>query len=358
MSRQFYLFEQGNIEVLKSLNYEVHCAANYDDANERLDSLDIIRHNFDIKRSPVSFKNIIAYKQLKKIIKTENFDAIHCHSPMGGVLTRLIAKSCGVDTVLYTAHGFHFYKGAPLINWLIYYPIEKWLSKYTDLIITINKEDFHRAKLFNTCRVEYVPGIGIECDKIKKTQNQRRFKRLEFTLTDNTFLILSIGELNKNKNHESIIRAIANLNNRNIQYFICGSGVLEKKLRLLINSLELNDNVKLLGYRNDIHELCAAADLFVFPSYREGLSVSLMEAMAAGLPIIASNIRGNTDLIKSNINGILVEPDDIESIKTSILKLMNEPKLRNKMKLNNENDIEKFAIQNVSELMKNIYNSL
>lgn len=142
VSRQFYLFEQGNIEVLKSLGYEIHGAANFDDANERLDALDIIRHPFDIQRSPFSLKNIKAYKQLKQIMKSERFDAVHCHSPVGGVLARLAAKASKISPVIYTAHGFHFYKGAPRKDWLIYYNIEKYLSKYTDILVTINKEDY------------------------------------------------------------------------------------------------------------------------------------------------------------------------------------------------------------------------
>lgn len=157
VSRQFYLFEQGNIEVLKSLGYEIHGAANFDDANERLDELDIIRHHFDIQRSPFSLKNIKAFRQLKKIMQSENFCAVHCHSPMGGVLARLAAKSSGIYPVIYTAHGFHFYRGAPCKNWLIYYNIEKYLSKYTDILVTINKEDYARAKDFYSKKVVFVP---------------------------------------------------------------------------------------------------------------------------------------------------------------------------------------------------------
>ena len=166
VSRQFTLFERGNIEVLKELGYEVHCVANYSDATEDLKELGIIEHNIDIQRSPFSLKNIKAYKQLRNIINSDKYDLIHCHSPMGGVLARLAAKKTrkiNHTRVIYTAHGFHFFKGAPLINWMLYYPVEKCLSKYTDCLITINQEDYNIArKKFKARKVELVNGIGVD----------------------------------------------------------------------------------------------------------------------------------------------------------------------------------------------------
>ena len=200
VSRQFYLFEQGNIEVLKSLGYEVHGAANFVDANERLDALDIVRHPFDIQRSPFSLKNIKAYKQLIEIMKSESFDAVHCHSPMGGVLARLAAKSIGLSPVIYTAHGFHFYDGAPRKNWLIYYNVEKYLSKFTDTIVTINKEDYSRAKTFKAKSVIAVPGIGVDSSKFDNVKVDRNKKREELAIPEGAIVLLTIGEMIKRKN--------------------------------------------------------------------------------------------------------------------------------------------------------------
>ncbi|MDF1616148.1 glycosyltransferase family 4 protein [Petrocella sp. FN5] len=358
VSRQFYLFEQGNIEVLKSLGYEVHGAANFEDINERLDKIDIVRHHFDIQRSPFSLKNIKAYKQLKTIMKSENFDAVHCHSPMGSVLARLVARSIKLKNVIYTAHGFHFYKGAPIINWLLYYPIEKWLSRYTDILITINKEDFDRANSFKTCRVEYIPGIGVDSSKFSEDKRIRTKKRSELNIPENSFVILSVGELNRNKNHEAVIRAISKIANKDVLYLICGKGILENYLNDLIQELGLSNQVKLLGFRNDLDEIYQAADLFAFPSYREGLSVSLMEAMASGLPIVASQIRGNVDLIESNDNGLLFKPKNTESCAISIEKIISNSGLRNEMKHRNLITIKKFSKKNVSEKMRDIYKNL
>lgn len=355
VSRQFYLFEQGNIEVLKSLGYEVHGAANFEDANERLDALDIVRHPFDIQRSPFSLKNIKAYKQLKKIMKSENFDAVHCHSPMGGVLARLAAKSIGLKNVIYTAHGFHFYKGAPVLNWVLYYPVEKWLSRYTDILITINKEDFERATSFKTCRVEYIPGIGVDSSEFSENKRLRTKKRNELNIPENSFVILSVGELNKNKNHKAIIKAISKISNQNIEYLICGQGRLQNYLDKLVSRLRLTNKVKLLGFRNDISEICSAADLFAFPSYREGLSVSLIEAMSSGLPVICSNIRGNVDLIEDNVNGVIFNPKNMEEIVNSIIRMYNDEELRNLCSHQNHSKSNTYSMKSVKHKMKYIY---
>lgn len=358
VSRQFYLFEQGNIEVLKSLGYEVHAAANFSDANERLDDLDIIRHHFDIGRSPFSLKNIKAYKQLKNIINSESFDVIHCHSPMGGVLTRLAAKSVENSTVIYTAHGFHFYNGAPKKNWIFYYTVEKYLSKFTDLLITINKEDYERAKSFNCKEVVYVPGIGVDTTKFNKMLSVRNEKRKELGISNNTTVLLSIGELIKRKNHKTVLRAISRLENQNIVYLICGKGEQESNLKELVRSLDIEEKVRFLGFRNDIEEICLASDLFVFPSYQEGLPVSLMEAMSAGLPIVCSSIRGNTDLIENGKGGFLLRPDDDEGFTKSIDIIITDTDLRKRMSDWNISKVKKFDKSTVKEKMKTLYSNL
>ncbi|WP_338449640.1 glycosyltransferase family 4 protein [Niallia oryzisoli] len=355
VSRQFYLFEQGNIEVMKSLGYEVHAAANYSDANERLDTLDIIRHHFDIERSPFSLKNIRAYKQLKEIMKSENFDAIHCHSPMGGVLARLAAKATGISSVIYTAHGFHFYKGASKINWLIYYPVEKLLSSYTDVLITINKEDYERAKKFKAKRVVYVPGIGVDTNKFRNVSIDREAKREQLGIPKNTVVLLSIGEMIKRKNHETALKALANLENQNFIYLICGRGQLEDYLMNLTKTLGIENRVRFLGYRNDIPEICIASDVFLFPSFQEGLPVSVMEAMSVGLPIICSEIRGNIDLLDNGEGGYLLNPIDIDGFQFYIKRLLENNELRKSMGRRNSEEVLKYDKKVIKEKMRKIY---
>ncbi|OAS21872.1 glycosyltransferase family 4 protein [Paenibacillus oryzisoli] len=358
VSRQFYLFEQGNIEVLKSLGYEIHAAANFNDANERLDTLDIIRHHFDIERSPFSYKNLKAYGQLKNILKSEKFDAIHCHSPIGGVLARLAAKAVGNCPVLYTAHGFHFYKGASLVNWAMFYPVEKLLARHTDHLITINKEDFNNANKFKAGQIHYVPGIGVSTKLFNENAVSREMKREELGISENTMVLLSIGELIKRKNHETLIRALLKVKKKNFVLLICGRGVLESYLKELTISLGIQEKVRFLGFRNDIKEICVASDIFVFPSYQEGLPVSVMEAMSAGLPVIASEIRGNIDLIQNGIGGYLLNPDDIDGFANSIQILIEDAKLRKVMSVKNKDEVKRYDISKVKARMIEIYSSL
>ena len=358
VSRQFYLFEQGNIEVLKSLGYEIHGAANFADANERLDALNIIRHPIDIQRSPFSLKNIKAYQQLKELMRAKNFDAVHCHSPVGGVLARLAAKSIQLSPVIYTAHGFHFYDGAPKTNWILYYTVEKFLSRFTDLLITINKEDYERAKKFKAKRVVYIPGIGVDCNKFIPHEKKRNEKRKELGLHDDTIVLLSIGELIKRKNHETALKAIAELKNQKLIYLICGRGELESHLRQLSRKLGIEEKVLFLGFRNDIPELCMASDIFIFPSYQEGLPVSVMEAMSAGLPVVCSAIRGNKDLIENDKGGFLLGAKDVEGFAKSIDMLIKNHNLGKDMGRFNLDKVKTYDKQVVKQKMSNVYGDL
>ncbi|WP_214793203.1 MULTISPECIES: glycosyltransferase family 4 protein [unclassified Exiguobacterium] len=356
VSRQFYLFEQANIEVLNSLGYEVHAAANYSDANERLNHLNIIRHHINIERSPVLVKNNYkAYKQLKNLMIKEKFDIVHCHSPMGGVIARLAAKNAGIKNVIYTAHGFHFYKGAPMINWILYYPVEKVLSKITRTLITINQEDYNISKKFYAKDNFYIPGIGVDVNEFSNSNETRQKIRKEFNIPLDAFVILSVGELNKNKNHEVVIKALSKINNPKIYYLVCGQGDRMNYLEELILSSNLSANVKLLGFRNDVINIYRGADLFAFPSYREGLSVSLMEAMSMGLPVICSKIRGNIDLIQSGEGGLLFDPNNPEELAYKIKKLLDDEKKMLEMGNNNLKNITKYDISKIKLDMKIVY---
>lgn len=280
---------------------------------------------------------------------------------MGGFLTRLAARGLRKrgTKVLYTAHGFHFYQGAPFLNWLLYYPIEKWLSRYTDVLITINKEDYERAKRsFKAGRIEYVPGVGVDVEKYGSVVIDRKAKRSELGLTEDDFVLVSTGELNDNKNHKAVIHAVHRLNNSSVKYLICGQGPLENELLQLVQELGLEHQVMLLGYRTDIIEINHIADVFVFPSFREGLSVALMEAMACGLPVVCSNIRGNRDLIGDGEGGLLVDPEDVVEFSQSIKILVENDSLRDSMGQYNKKKIQDYDISIVLEKMMHIYKNL
>ena len=255
--------------------------------------------------------------------------------------------------VFYTAHGFHFYKGAPKLNWLIYYPIEKICSYFTDVLITINKEDFALAqKKMKAKKVEYVPGVGIEVEKFANPGVTREQKREELGIPQDAKLLISVGELNRNKNHETVIKAIKDLD---VYYLIAGRGDLQNHLQNLIDELNLSDRVKLLGYRTDVAELYAASDVFVFPSFREGLPVSMMEAMASGLPCIASKIRGNVDLIDNSENGYLCNPSLSDEFTKAIECILTDDSLKANMSQANIQKAKKFDVIPINDIMLDIY---
>lgn len=347
------------LEWFKKNGYEVHVAArnDYDNKDECIIPFCDRFHDLPFERSPIRKNNLQVYKDLKNIIDTEQYEIIHCHTPMGGAIGRLAARSARKKgtKVIYTAHGFHFFKGAPLVNWLAYYPAERWLAKYTDVLITINTEDYEIAKKFKVNRIEYVPGVGIDTDKFKNIEVNRTEKRESLGVSEDDFMIISVGELNKNKNHQVIIRAIAKLRNEKIKYVLCGQGPLETELRELAKELDVENQVKFLGFRKDVPDLMKVADLFAFPSYREGLSLSLMEAMASGLPVVCSEIRGNTDLIEDGKGGYLVEPSDVEGFAKYIKELIEDSRLRSEFGDFNHKKIENYSIENVLKEMEEIY---
>lgn len=348
------------LELLKNNGYETHVCARNDYKNKEDCVIPYCDKYYDIpfERSPFDINNIGAYNQLKKIIDSNDYEIIHCHTPVGGVLTRLAAKSVQKNStrVIYTAHGFHFYKGAPIKNWMFFYPIERLLAKYTDVLITINKEDYNRAKKsFKAKRVEYIPGVGIDIDKFNQVIINKSVKRKELGLPEDSFVVLSVGELNRNKNHETVIKAIKKLSNPKVYFLICGQGPLEDNLKNFIKGLGLEKQVKLLGYRRDIVEISKSADVFTLPSFREGLPVALMEAMASGLPIVCSRIRGNTDLIEDGKGGYLIEATDSKGFADAINEIIQNINLIENMCTYNKGFAMNFDINNVKEAMKKIY---
>lgn len=361
-------FNMHNIQLLLDQGYIVEVVCNCKEGNTISDEKvkEMVRElaekgvsvtHVPIPRKIYDIKGIFkSIKQIRKMCKKEKYALMHCQSPIGSVVARaaaLKARKNGMK-VIYTAHGFHFYKGAPKKNWIIFYPIEKVFSYVTDVLITINKEDYTFAKKhMNAKQVEYLPGVGIDTEKFWLENFDEETKRAELGITKNDLMILSVGELNKNKNQEVIIRAIAKLNDSRIHYFIAGRGDKEEYLRNLAKSLGVN--LQLLGYRTDIIELLNTADIFALPSLREGLSVALMEAMSAGLPCIVSRIRGNVDLIEEGKGGYLCEPDDVDGFKNRIGELMFKSKKKTEFSKFNRERITFFDIKEINDKMKLIY---
>ena len=167
--------------------------------------------------------------------------------------------------VIYQVHGFHFYHGAPRINWAIYYPIERWCSSFTDALITITKEDYKRAKEKFYCKdMQYVLSIDLDTSRSKTDITDVEMAQLRETIgaPQDAFLLLSVDELNENKNHELVIKAIKKLNNENVYYYIAGDAK-KKWTYSLINYLGLSRRVKLLGFRTDVPNLYIISYTFV-----------------------------------------------------------------------------------------------
>ncbi|MBQ6287668.1 MAG: glycosyltransferase family 4 protein [Clostridia bacterium] len=302
-------------------------------------------HLLHLKRSPLALSNFRGYREIKKIIDEGQYDLIWTNEPVMGVATRLAArKGRKLGTrVMYMVHGFHFYTGAPLLNWLLFYPVERLMASKADCICTINREDYARAQKMHTPKAAYIHGVGIDTERLKEGENRTDLRK-ELGLPQNAFLVLSVGELNENKNQQVIIQAVAQLNDPQVHYILCGKGDRLKELQELVEELHISEQVHFLGYRKDIAEICRQCDLFALPSRREGLPFAAMEAMYCGLPLVNSGIRGLTDITEDGSSGYICGTDDVQQYADSIRKLKNNPDARMRMGERNRKTVEAFTI--------------
>ncbi|WP_339282565.1 glycosyltransferase family 4 protein [Oceanobacillus sp. FSL K6-3682] len=283
-----------------------------------------------IQRSPFHPSNMKAYKQLKRIINQNSYSIIHCHTPFGGVLARLAAKETRKrgTKVIYTAHGFHFCKGAPLQNWLFYYPIERMLSRYTDTLILINQEDYHLARThnFKAGSIEHVHGVGIDIEKYKPVHEQKKRElRKSFGYKADDFLLFYAAEFNKNKNQQLLLHALALLKDKvpNTKLLLAGKGALLKSCQQLAHQLGVSGMVDFLGFRKDIEQILPMCDIGVASSLREGLPVNMMEAMACGLPVVAVDNRGHRELIENEKHGWIISNPNAVKFANKLIQVSN-----------------------------------
>ena len=344
-----------HIIYLSKNGYDIEIACSdvggrIEEIRQKLDGYAKAIHTVRLVRSPISLTNFKGYNDLKQIIENGNYDIIWTNEPVMGVATRLAATKARkkATKVLYMVHGFHFYDGAPKLNWLIYYPIEKFMASKTDVIVTVNQEDYKRAQTMNIKRVEYIHGIGINTARLTPKENQSNI-RSELKLDEDDFIILSVGELNENKNQKTIIQAISKLNDPKVHYVVCGKGNQQEKLEKTARELSVENNVHFLGYRTDVVDICSQSDVYVMPSYREGLPVSSLEAMYCGLPLVTSNIRGLVDIISNGVTGYLCNPNDVHAFANSIKKLKDDENLRKSMAEKNKGVVIPYCIENTTK---------
>jgi len=319
------------------------------------------KYEISVTRSPYKINNLKAIKQLRKIIEEEKFDIIHCHTPMGSVVTRLAAKNAKKKygtRVIYTAHGFHFYKGASLLNWLLFYPVEWYLAKYTDTLITINTEDYERAKkkFSKRCKdIQYVPGVGIDEKKFdfEMSQEEKHLLKKSLGLKDDDFVLTCVARLDKNKNQGFLIKCMKDLTKENdkIKLLLIGPDELNGYYQNLVKKYNLEKNIYFLGKRKDVPQLLKIANIVVSASKREGLPVNILEALASEKPVVSLKCRGINDLIQNEKNGFLVNKSNYKIFCKYIEKIY---KNGNIIKIK-KNDIKQLNIGNTVKKMRNIY---
>ena len=356
ITRHINAFHIPYLKMFKENGYEVHVASNGEQNIEYCDK----HYNIPFARSPLNLNNIKAYKELKKIINENKYEIIHCHTPVGGVLTRLAAKQARKQgtRVLYTAHGFHFYKGAPIKNWIMFYPIEKYLSKYTDILITINTEDYEFAKRKLKAKdIQMVHGVGLDTKKFDADISKNDIEKIkeQCKINEKTIVLTYVAEINKNKNQILLINAMENLCTKDNRYklILVGDGTEKENCEKYVKEKGLEQNVIFLGKRNDIEQILSITSIYVASSLREGLPVNILEAMYMNLPVIAMDNRGHRALINNGANGFLI--NNCEELIKKIVLLSSNEELTKKFKEENKKIVKSYLLNNVKEEMKKIY---
>lgn len=352
-----------HIQYLIQLGNEVSiaCETEGEEVSNELRELGCPIHQVSFKRSPFNKENIKAYKQIQHLLRREGFNLIHVHTPVAAFITRLAARNISNVSVLYTAHGFHFFKGAPKKNNLLFYGLERLAANWTDGVITMNNEDFEAAQTFSLRRrdsVFKVHGVGLNLSKFKPQSDEIKKKlREEYHYGEDDFILINVGELSYRKHQDLVIKAVGKLKGhiQNIKLLLVGSGEWEEDYRKLVKKMGLEREVIFLGYRTDIHNLMILSDLAVTSSRHEGLPVNVMEAMASGLPIVASDVRGNHDLVKDGINGFVFGVDDVGGCAATIERIYYSEELRKRFSTESSKTITSYSQERVLEEMEQIY---
>lgn len=358
-------FNKANIDALRELGYDVELAANFSDGDGPESRNQIFLKECICKRIAIHHipferhslrGSIKCLPTLKKLLQENNYDIVHAHTETGGLLLRLCKSVKGNSVFIYTPHGMSFWKGSSIKSQLLYKPIEKWICAAMDYNLGMNREEVFYLEKWGKDTSCYIHGIGLDLGRFQSVHYDRKSIRKEFEVAEGSKLLVSVGELDDNKNHAIVVKALSKLNRKDFVYVICGVGPNDKMLKQLVRLLKLDNHVCLAGYRDDIPQILNAADIFVFPSFHEGMPVSALEAMACGLPVICSKVRGNVDIVSDNVNGFLFNPNDSKELSNHINKLLDNCNLRMEMGKCNLEIVKSYSYEAVKKELKDYYN--
>lgn len=359
VSRTINAFLIPHIEMLLENGYQIHCACSIDKpVDESLKDKGVKIFEVPFSRNPLSVDNIKAFKELKELQEIYDYDIVHVHTPIASIYGRLLKRSFPSIKTIYTAHGYHFLKGGSKLGWLLYYPIEKFMAKFTDVTININKEDYEITKeKLKPRKVCLFNGVGLDLEKYKKLDDNEFIQtRKELGLSKDDFIVLMIAELNKNKNHKQLINAMEILKEKypNIKAICIGDGNMMEDIKKCINSKNLQGNMFMLGYREDVNKLINISDIGILMSYREGLPRNLMEFMACGRKVIATDIRGCRDIVCNESVGTLVEVNDYKAT----AKVIEDYYILRDRSFQLSNEINKYDISSINKELLKIYDEI
>jgi glycosyltransferase involved in cell wall biosynthesis len=348
------------MRFLQDKGYEVHAAASPTEGRkEEVEAIGVTCWDVPFARSPYNPRNIRAFSRLKNLLRNHHYDLIHVHTPVAAFLGRYLAKMTHGNQVLYTAHGFHFYDGAPRPNWLIYYTAERIAANWTDGLIVMNSEDYQNAKRMGFRpghNLFYVHGVGVNVKEFYSQDTMGRSFRNELGIRPDDVVITCVAELNENKNHTFLLDGWSRLTQHNdqIHLLLVGTGDQVGPLKEKVRQQRL-PRVHFLGYRTDVPRILSNTDIATLVSKREGLPRSIMEGMAAGKPTVASDIRGNCDLIEDGCTGFLVELGDVDGLVAAFERLISDQDMRDRMGAAGRARIEVYDLDNVLVEMAKVY---
>lgn len=311
-------------------------------------------------RSPFSMGTIKGALMLRKIIKRERYDIIYCHTPVGGFVGRVAGVGLNVK-IVYCAHGLHFYKGAPWVNWLVYYPVEKLLALITDAIITINDEDYKNvARRFrNGVKVFRIPGIGVDFSRLVLPPHltSRTQLRNRYNIPDKAWVLIYVAELIQNKNQSMLIDSLKKLLQSDINAYLIllgpehDNGYYKKYSR----KMGVQERVIFTGWQTDIAQFMYMSDICVASSIREGFGINLIEAMFCHLPVVATDNRGHRSIISNGENGFLVPIGDSMQMAERVLEIIGNPGLFDRL---SHIGVDEFQCDRVADTIYKLISSL